>query len=146
MTQPELNALAQRAAEAEAALRAARETAKALKAQLRAERPSQLQVVRRSIIANEAVTVDELMAALAGHGYADAKKSIVAGLRSDGLAFLRLLREMGRLVEAKADQPVQEQAHGTAAAPDPMPAPEPMPASEPAPAKGNGKRKQQIAA
>ena len=89
MTQQDVSNLAKQAAEADAALRAAEATAKALKAQLKAERPSQMNIVRRAVIENEAITVDDLMAELATRGYQNAQKGIIQGLRSDAVSFLR---------------------------------------------------------
>jgi hypothetical protein len=63
-------------------------------------------VVRRAVIDNEAIAVDELMAVLSAKGYPDASKGIIQGLRSDALAFLRLLREMGRLDEVEKEPEV----------------------------------------
>jgi hypothetical protein len=99
--------LTQKVAEADAALKQAEATAKAAKAALKAERPSQMTIIRRAVIENESVTVDALMSELNQRGHLAAKKEIVQGLRSDAASFLRLLREMGRLVEPEpaSDEP-----------------------------------------
>lgn len=103
MTQSDLKDLAKQAEQAEKALKQAEAAAKAAKAALKAQRPSQMTLIRQAVITDEDVTTDDLLTTLAERGYANAKKDIVASYRSDALAFLRLLRDMGRLVEVEEE-------------------------------------------